>query len=580
MSTAVTLSATADHAITARKRKRAQIRREAHQHRSSTEQAAVPDNSNSDNDPDRHKRQQFVNTVKAEAVMKEEAKQIGTIDRSEHNHEEMTPTETSAPNNNASSGSSMPHGQAFAQASRALADAIKALNEKLEGIQPAGTRPSDIRAELASQAGGALSSMSDAEQIGQPSRSASDSGDLVLSQTQHSQHTVSLWDDIRQLIHALCSKEPELESQAAESIAWLGLDNLEDGILQGLCVNELALHSNDNTNPEQAFTLPYQTSLYLFHVLFYSKVCRLTTTPSRLFLDAIQSAARLHARAVLDGVLLPLVCQMDSSVTKVHTELTFNILKSQPSTTLVHFLGTWLAARTNPGVAKGSTNRSNNDALALGRYLPNELQSLLVHRPSSISGMGSSGTGSTSHWTEPPRDPSTSFFVPSPLSSDIQISLLQSIISLPVLAKSPLPSRLWHQLCDDLELLWSAIQAVATRPAPVLLLKQQQQQQQKTDESMAQRAWTKAMYLPSLDSTSSAQPPPPPMSDGIRLSNAKLPPVLVLWVMRHGPSCQDIALLERMQQFCETKMDVKGGKMVLAKIEALLRKKKSQMNQY
>ncbi|KAG0261935.1 hypothetical protein DFQ27_002707 [Actinomortierella ambigua] len=522
------------NAITARKRKRAQIRREAHQHRSSTEQAAVADNSNSDNDTDRHKRQQFVNIVKAEAVMKEETKQIGTIDRSEHNHEEMTPTETSAPNNNASSGSSIPHGQAFAQASRALADAIKALNEKLEGIQLAGTRPSDIRAELASQACGALSSMSDAEQIGKPSRSASDSGDLVLSQTQHSQHTVSLWDDIRQLIHALCSKEPELESQAAESIVWLGLDNLEDGILQGLCVNELALHSNDNTNPEQAFTLPYQT-----------------------------------------------ICQMDSSVTKVHTELTFNILKSQPSTTLVHFLGTWLAARTNPGMAKGSANRNNNDVPALGRYLPNELQSLLVHRPSSISGMGSSGTGSTSHWTEPPRDPSTSFSVPSPLSSDIQISLLQSIISLPVLAKSPLPSRLWHQLCDDLELLWSAIQAVATRTAPVLLLKQQQQQQQqKTDESMAQRAWTKAMYLPSLDSTSSAQPPPPPMSDGIRLSNAKLPPVLVLWVMRHGPSCQDIALLERMQQFCETKMDVKGGKMVLAKIEALLRKKKSQMNQY
>ncbi|KAF9975507.1 hypothetical protein BGZ73_000859, partial [Actinomortierella ambigua] len=138
------------------------------------------------------------------------------------------------------------------------------------------------------------------------------------------------------------------------------------------------------------------------------------------------------------------------------------------------------------------------------------------------------------------------------------ISLLQSIVSLPVLAKSPLPSRLWNQLCDDLEQLWSVVQALVSR----------QQQQQPPDLLKAQLTWVKAMYLPGLDASLSSS-----SCGGVRLTNAKLPPVLVLWIVRHGPSCQDIGILRRLQTFCETGLDIKSGKMILAKIEALLKKK-------
>ncbi|KAG0245093.1 hypothetical protein BGW41_004350 [Actinomortierella wolfii] len=470
--------------IKARKRRRAQIRRQAYE-RSLVDQVA-PDND----DLYARKKQATDDPLQPTATDECASLVVDSLD-SPHQGQDAAALIGKTSNEGLFEETDNDTSNRPDQRSRALEDAISSLSEKLERILPAGSRPSVIRAELTSRAQGA-SSLSTTIQEAQLSQTASDNGDLVLSQTQHSQQSVSLWDDIQEIFHALLSKVPELERQ----------------------------------------------------------VRGLTATPSRLLLDAIQNAARLHARAVVDGILLPLTEQNESTLTKVHTELIFNVLKSQAPTTLVHFLGEWLTSLTNPGTQKDRHEQQQQYDVALQRYLPTRLQSLLMHRSSSFSSTGS-------HSRTAPGDLHSSFSIPTCLSSDIQISLLQSIISLPVLSKSPLPSRLWHQLNENLEVLWTAINTLISRGSQPLL-----------DSSKAQLAWVKALYLPNL-----SIPLKTPVSEGMRLSNAKLPPILVLWIMRHGPSCQDTAILQQLQQFCEAKLDVKSGKPILAKIEALLKKK-------
>ncbi|KAG0225898.1 hypothetical protein BGW42_004052 [Actinomortierella wolfii] len=276
MSATVALPST-NNSIKARKRRRAQIRRQAYE-RSLVDQVA-PDND------DLYARKKQATDECASLV-------VDSLD-SPHQGQDAAALIGKTSNEGLFEETDNDTSNRPDQRSRALEDAISSLSEKLERILPAGSRPSDIRAELTSRAQGA-SSLSTTIQEAQLSQTASDNGDLVLSQTQHSQQSVSLWDDIQEIFHALLSKVPELERQ----------------------------------------------------------VRGLTATPSRLLLDAIQSAARLHARAVVDGILLPLTEQNESTLTKVHTELIFNVLKSQAPTTLVHFLGEWLTSLTNPGTQK------------------------------------------------------------------------------------------------------------------------------------------------------------------------------------------------------------------------------------
>ncbi|KAG0325172.1 hypothetical protein BG004_003282, partial [Podila humilis] len=168
--------------------------------------------------------------------------------------------------------------------------------------------------------------------------------DVVLSQAAVSQQSVLLWDEFRILVSALTSSNPVVASKAEVCIVELGLDNLDDSVLNRLCSNEIFKSGNTenldmddveiggneepDTDEPMSLGLPYQASLHLYRTLFLRKSRELQAAPSRLFLDSILCASQSHGRAMVDSVLQPLVSDY-SKFSKFMSELVLKSLKEQ-----------------------------------------------------------------------------------------------------------------------------------------------------------------------------------------------------------------------------------------------------------
>ncbi|KAG0059070.1 hypothetical protein BGZ89_000724 [Linnemannia elongata] len=236
-----------------------------------------------------------------------------------------------------------------------LAYAISSLRSKLEIVQPEGIRPSDI-ARARSKA---FNVDHDNNKMEFRADEMSDtvmeeSSDALLSQVPTSQQSILLWDDLRLLVEGSVSMSERAQSLVNVAVPDLGLEHLEDGVLNRLCIDEIFVQDKASQTEQgdrvmeepgeaeqigstRASQLSYQSSLFLLRVLFYRKASELPSQPSRLFLDALLHAGKAHGRAIIDGVVLPLARNY-TKFSKPASELVQKVLKEQTSASLIHFL--------------------------------------------------------------------------------------------------------------------------------------------------------------------------------------------------------------------------------------------------
>ncbi|KAF9184377.1 hypothetical protein BGZ51_002950 [Haplosporangium sp. Z 767] len=401
-----------------------------------------------------------------------------------------------------------------------LKQAISSLRSKLEILQPSGMRPSDIAA--------AVSSGTEAEANGSGGHeSTHGESEMVLSQTATSQRSILLWDDIRVLVDMGTSQGEKVRSIVNAAVADLGLNNLEDSVLNQLCVNEAfvqeeeqerieagiksnALADNDEVVPAlgaKATQLSYQSSLFFCGLLFYSKARQLKSTPSRLFLDSIVHAARAYGRAVVDGVLMPLF-QDSANFSKQTSELIQKVLKEQTSAIAVHFI------------------------------------SMAFHA----------------------NDPVVST-MPTLFSTELHLTTIQGVLGF-ANVPSPLPSRLWTRLNEILEALWRQVLAGTMSESSSFT----------GSFDGAKEAWTVILqlYQPSgfgENYTETRSRVVQVDQEQFRLANQKLVQLLKTWTTRQGPWCQDVENLQRLRQFCATRLESKEIKAIVSKLDMYIRKR-------
>ncbi|KAG0256864.1 hypothetical protein BG011_004284 [Mortierella polycephala] len=407
-----------------------------------------------------------------------------------------------------------------AEVTTELNQAISSLRSKLEILQPSGMRPSDIAA--------AISSVTEADANGSGGHeSTHGENEMVLSQTATSQRSILLWDDIRVLVDMGTSHGEKVRSIVNDAVADLGLDNLEDGVLSQLCVNEAfvqeeeqegveagiesnALANSDEAAPAlstKATQLSYQSSLFLCVLLFYNKARKLKSTPSRLFLDSIVHAARAYGRAVVDGVLMPLF-RDSANFSKQSSELIQKVLKEQTSAIVVHFISMAFDAKD-----------------------------------SVVSNM------------------------PVLFTTELHLTTVQGVLSF-ANVPSPLPSRLWTRLNDILEALWRQVLAGTMSESSSFA----------GSFDGTKEAWAVILqlYQPSGFGESCTETNAKVIQvdqEQFRLANQKLVQLLKTWTTRQGPWCQDVENLQQLRQFCATRLEAKEVKAVVSRLDMFIRKR-------
>ncbi|KAG0318418.1 hypothetical protein BG000_004246 [Podila horticola] len=414
------------------------------------------------------------------------------------------------------------------EARQDLNTAVSSLSSKLEILQPEGMRPSDILVKNSSQINPNRDSEGDYE-----------SEDVVLSQAAISQQSVLLWEDLRVLISALTSTDPLLVEQAEKSVAYLGLDALEDGVLQRLCANEIFGDinqdqimdpaGNDESMDEPSLGLSYQSSLHLYHILFLHKATELKSIPSRLFLDAVLCASRGHGRAMVDGVLLPLMRDY-ANFSKFISELVQKALKEQTAASLTHFLSQILESVSGASPAHGKEVNIPQGAL---------------------------------------------YGTPSVFASETHLTTVQTLLGFANLPR-PVPSRLWARLNASLEVLWDQmvglLSSVSTKKLgstpPSMALSDIKDKHQA--ELWMLKLYCSPVLWEKLFKDGQGQEV---MKDEFRLNNAKLIQLLMAWTLRQGPHCQDVESLTRFREFCATRLDPKMSKALVAKLDMIIKKK-------
>ncbi|KAG0377854.1 hypothetical protein BGX24_005312 [Mortierella sp. AD032] len=351
--------------------------------------------------------------------------------------------------------------------------AIASLRSKLDTVQPDGMRPSDIaKAEAKESRIIQDSDTTDSQPNGMRDNVMEESSDALLSQVLTSQHSIQLWDDLRVLVEFSTSISDQEQALVNKAVSEIGLENLEDGVLNRLCIDEIFMQDNtgqaeqgDRTAEDtgesenlvgstKTSQLSYQSSLFLVRVLFFRKASELSSQPSRLFLDALLHAGRVHGRAIIDGVVLPLV-QDHIKFSKPASELVQKVLKEQTSASLIHFL------------------------------------------------------------------------------------------------------RLWSRLVAILGILWEQVTRLLVAYGSLPL------------ESMPEDvAVILKMYAPTSLNESTG-------SDGqqVRLTNKVLIQLLLTWTMRQGPHCLEVENLQRLREFCVSRVDIKQGKALVSRLDMTIKKR-------
>ncbi|KAF9989447.1 hypothetical protein BGZ75_006292 [Mortierella antarctica] len=151
--------------------------------------------------------------------------------------------------------------------------------------------------------------------------------------------------------------------------------------------------------------------------------------------------------------------------------------------------------------------------------------------------------------------------VPVLFLTEVHLDTVKTILSY-ANVPTPLPSRLWVRFNAVLDILWDQIVLLAP-----------------TSSSSASCQALVKLYCSSGDLesflTSSGQRDT--LSSGgqesLRLSCVNLMQLLMTWTMRQGPLCQDVGNLERMRQFCASRMDVKQGRGLVTKLDMFIKRK-------
>ncbi|KAG0359572.1 hypothetical protein BC939DRAFT_501214 [Gamsiella multidivaricata] len=436
-----------------------------------------------------------------------------------------------------------------------LQAAVTSLRPKLETVQPEGMRPSDIlAAAVCTSVHGENADAGEAvEATGSTVEGATDT-EVLLSQAATSQRSILLWDEIRTIVEAMSSPWSQLQDMGDSAIRELGIDNLDDDVIHRLCINEIFVQEKEEelerssdmsedidavcterTKPSQ---LSYQTSLALYRVLFCRKALHLKSIPSRLFLDAILHASKAHGRAIVDGVLIPVV-RNHACFSKLTSELAQKVIKEQIPATVIHFL-------------------SNIFDAAVEQDMPESREQDMLDR------------------------------LPVLFVSEIHLATVQTILGYSNVP-CPLPTRLWARFNLILDVLWTKVASLVTSEpslspgisiATVGTLKE-------AINTHSGTAWILRMYCPSnlwdnlvrSDSsmTGSVEKSGNLNNQGpFRLSNPKLVQLLMTWTIRQGPLCPDVENLQRLREFCANRLDIKQAKGLVTKLDIYIKKKRSK----
>ncbi|KAF8955308.1 hypothetical protein BGZ46_002667 [Entomortierella lignicola] len=435
--------------------------------------------------------------------------------------------------------------------------AIASLRSKLETLQPEGSRPSDIAA--ISIEGSSIEKNN--EGIASTGNTGSaDVNEVLLSQDVASQRSILIWDEIQTIVEASSSSKNEVKAMADAAVSELGMENLEDGVLHRLCTNEIYTQDQEEecgtgadghievnkTNMDQTKLpqLSFQSSQNLCRILFSRKVLRLKSIPSRLFLDSILHARKTHGRAIVDSVLLPAIHDHDS-FSKLTSELVQKVMKEQTTASAVHFLSCTFESTV------GRQNISETSECSALDRLP-----IIFH-------------------------------------SEIHLAMVQSILSYSNVP-CPVPTRLWTRFNNILNSLWEEVTGFitsvsSTTPSRLSISNSTISCLKDAVGSKNEMAWILHMYCPVNIRDMLVNYSGPGMeSDGsnagssieglrqegqIRLSNPKLLQLLMTWTLKQGPLCSDLESLQRMRQFCATKLEAKQAKGLVSKLDMFIKKK-------
>ncbi|KAF9949076.1 hypothetical protein BGZ70_001949 [Mortierella alpina] len=400
-----------------------------------------------------------------------------------------------------------------------LEAAVSSLRNKLEMLQPIGMRPSDLAAALGQPTVEDQDVLTDGNGETHANAALITNQEEILSQVSTSQCSVYLWDELRALVTLSGSPAEKTREQVDKAVSELGLTNLEDGALDRLCseifdgyqTEQQEALSSDADDTRAALQLSYSASLFLFKILFYKKALLVQSKPSRLFLHSIVYAGMHHGRAVTDAVLLPLL-RDHARYSKVTLELVQNVLKEQSSAGVIHFLS-------------------------------------MVLEPTR--GQAAPAAGEDDEMSK----------VPVLFLTEVHLDTVKTILS-HANVPTPLPSRLWVRFNAVLDILWEQI---------VLL--------RSTSPSSANCQALVKLYCSSGDLPAFLSPSGRKdvlgngEQDSLRLSCVNLVQLLMTWTMRQGPLCQDVGNLEKMRQFCASRVDAKLGKSLVTKLDMFIKRK-------
>ncbi|CAO3569983.1 unnamed protein product [Mortierella alpina] len=399
-----------------------------------------------------------------------------------------------------------------------LEAAVSSLRSKLEILQPIGMRPSDLAAALAQPAFEDQGALTDENGDTHTNAAQITNQEEILSQVSTSQCSVYLWDELRALVTLSGSPSEKTKEQVDKAASELGLYNLEDGALDRLCTEifdgyqteQQEAGSSDADETRATLQLSYPASLFLFRILFYKKALLVQFKPSRLFLHSIVLAGKHHGRAVTDAVLLPLLWD-HVRYSKVTSELVQNVLKEQSSVGVIHFLSMVLEPRG--GQAASAAGEDNE----LGK-------------------------------------------VPVLFLTEVHLDTVKIILSY-ANVPTPLPSRLWVRFNAVLEMLWEQIVLLTSSPSST------------TCQAFVKLYCSSGDLHAFLGSSGRKDVLSGGEQDSLRLSCVNLVQLLMTWTMRQGPLCQDVGNLEKMRQFCASRIDAKLGKSLVTKLDMFIKRK-------
>lgn len=127
----------------------------------------------------------------------------------------------------------------------------------------------------------------------------------------------------------------------------------------------------------------------------------------------------------------------------------------------------------------------------------------------------------------------------------------------------PLPTRLWSRFVAILVDLWELVAGLVVSCASMPL--------ENVPEDIA---GILRLYYPTCLSDGADRHGSGAGGDQlVRLSNKVLLQLLLTWTMRQGPHCVEVENMQRLREFCASKVDVKQGKVLVSRLDMMIKKR-------